>query len=74
MGCKYCKGEVSYLPIESTVKYIEEADNYILIGLSHSSSKSDFQPSMRFESCVDGKVCRTRLEVNYCPMCGKDLK
>lgn len=74
MSCEYCKGEVSCLPIESIIKYVKQKEDYILVGLKHSSDKDDFQPSMRFESCVDDKVCRTTLEINYCPMCGRKLK
>lgn len=71
--CKHCKGEIGNLSIESTVKYIECENGYIFVGLEHSSNKSEFQPSIRFESCVDGKVCRTKIEINYCPMCGRRL-
>lgn len=73
MDCKYCSGEVSNLPIESTLRYVEGGGDYIFIGLKHGSYKLNFKPSIRFESEASGKVCRTKLEVNYCPMCGRKL-
>lgn len=73
MDCKYCSGKISYLPLASRLKFIKQGENFILIELIHSSNELGFKPNMMFESEASGKVCRTKLEVNYCPMCGRKL-
>lgn len=71
--CKHCEGKVACIPIGSKLKLIKQDNDYGLIELIHSCNKKDFKPFLRVEITIGNKISRLKLEVQYCPMCGKKL-
>lgn len=64
--CEYCEGE----DIKDIVKVrskIEQTDIYV-------DFTSDGEPILAMDTMLDGCIAYHFAEIDYCPMCGRDLR
>lgn len=74
--CKYCKPfkEESVIWNTHTLYKNIQGGDYLIIKLDILQNKNEKKANLIVESCLYDKVSRGTLSINYCPMCGRDLK
>ena len=73
--CKYCEAYKENSIFWNTHRLYEniKGESYLYIDLNTLQNNKDRKAKLRVESCVDNKVNRGTIDINYCPMCGRKL-
>ena len=73
MSCRYCRGKWG-LDLDEA-RYSEMGDASVTVVRPPKwSAMADFEPHLRVEVGIFGVGFSNRYKINFCPMCGRDLR
>ena len=74
--CKYCEAykESSIFWNTHNLYHNRKKDNYLSVNLDTLQYKEKRKANLIIESCLEDKVSRGAIPINYCPMCGRKLE